>query len=267
MIKEQIPTSLGNMAVAASTIDKPRGTLFFWPGMFFDGTMWDPIVYAFLADYNIVVIDPPGHGGSDAPAGIFSIKSCSDVVAEILDHYGLLSCVVVGLSWGGFVGQSFFKNHPQRCDGLILMNTCASGPRGSEKVMFSIIPHLLSMFGVKTFEGALTSALLSKSAAKEDQVLVGKLRNFLHLLDYKALKPVLFSVMKYREDLSDCVAGQDVNCMVIYGDQDPAMDHERSEELISLMPKNVSIKKLPVGHNAVLEAPDDVASAMQGFLA
>ncbi|UWQ75684.1 alpha/beta fold hydrolase [Leisingera sp. M658] len=266
MIKEQIQTSLGSMAVAISQSSNPKGTLAFWPGMFFDGTMWDPVLDAFLTDYNILVIDPPGHGGSDAPQKIFSIKDCSVILREILDHHALPSCMIVGLSWGGFVAQSFCKHFPDRCDGLVLMNTCASGPKRSEKIMFTIIPRLLARFGVKNFESALTNALLSKSAAKGNRMLVSKLRNYLHLLDYKALKPVLFSVMKHREDLSDCLNGSDIPCLVIYGDQDPAMDAVRSEHLISRMPANVSITKLPVGHNAVLEAPSDVTAAMKRFL-
>nr|WP_275423104.1 alpha/beta hydrolase [Leisingera sp. MMG026] len=234
--------------------------------MFFDGTMWDPILEAFIPDYNILVIDPPGHGGSDAPQKLFSIKDCSVALREILDHHALPSCTIVGLSWGGFVAQSFCKHFADRCDGLILMNTCASGPKTSEKIMFSIIPRLLARFGVKNFEGALTKALLSKSAAEDDHMLVSKLRNYLHLLDYKALKPVLFSVMKYREDLSDCLNGRNIPCLVIYGDQDPAMDAARSEHLLSRMPSQASVTKLPVGHNAVLEAPEDVAATMQRFL-
>lgn len=266
MINQKIETSLGQMAVTASFPIFPKATLFFWSGMFFDGTMWDPILEMFYEDYNVVVIDPPGHGGSHSPQNIFSIAECATIVSEILGHYHLDSCIFVGLSWGGFVGQSFVKFFPQKCNGLVLINTCASAPTTFEKIVFSILPSLLSRFGVKSFEGTLANALLSKSTAMNNHALMAKLRNALRFLDYNALKPTLLSVMKHRENLVDCIDTQDLKCLVIWGNQDNSISKSRSSELISLTPTKAKIKELDVGHNAVLEAPKEVTSALLEFL-
>lgn len=265
MGKEQVGTNLGGLAVSTSFAEESRGNLFFWAGMFFDGTMWDSIIEAFDGDYNIVVVDPPGHGGSEAPQRIFSMNECALAAVEVLDHYQLSSSVIVGLSWGGFVAQALFKQYPDRCEGLVLLNTCAAEPILSEKIMFSVLPIMLSLIGAKPFQGALINALLSESAIKNNAMLVSKLRGYLRTLNFKTMKKVFYSVMTKRAGLEDCFGGRDVKCLVIFGYQDAAMDKVRTDQLISLLPAP-TVVGLEVGHNAVLEAPDQVISAMKNFL-
>lgn len=265
MKKSQVETSLGSIGVSVSFIDNPRTTLFFWPGMFFDGSMWDEIVEEFIDQYNLVVVDPLGHGSSSSPEGYFSILDCANVVSEILEYYKVESTIIVGLSWGGFVAQSFSKHFSEMCEGMILINTCASPARSSEKLFFFLLPKLLSWFGVKHFESALVDNLLSEKSIKDDYVLVSKVKNYLRALNYSSLKNVLYSVMREREDLEYCASDSAVKSMIIYGELDKAMDKERTDRLMSLYSQS-QVVSLPVGHNAVLENPKAVIDSLNEFL-
>lgn len=266
MIKEQLDTCFGYIAVTNSILSGDKPTLFFWPGLFFDGSMWDEVANKFADSHNILLIDPPGHGGSDGAPNNFTMDECANLTREILNHYKLTSCHFIGLSWGGFVAQAFLHNYEDMCKGVVLINTCSLPPSFQEKILFSILPVLIPKLGVKHFDKALIDALLSKTAIANNEVLYGKVRNQLHSLDFTRMRNVFRSVMKKRADLTSYLSGKSVKSLVICGEQDAAMTEPRTRHLISLLPANTPVVSLDVGHNAVLEKPEQVTSAIQKYL-
>ena len=76
-------------------------------------------------DIEIITFDSPGTGGSSTPALPYRFSGLAKTIAQMLDYLDYGKVDVLGLSWGGFIGQQFAHDYPHRCNKLILAATCA----------------------------------------------------------------------------------------------------------------------------------------------
>lgn len=73
----------------------------------------------------VLAIDNRGTGRSDKPRGPWTMGTMADDVAAVLDHAGVASAFVVGISMGGMIAQHVALRHPKRVRGLVLIATTA----------------------------------------------------------------------------------------------------------------------------------------------
>ncbi|MGX8008615.1 alpha/beta fold hydrolase [Mesorhizobium sp. ORM8.1] len=85
--------------------------------------MWDGQVPELAKSFRVLRYDFRGHGGSDAPAGAYSLDRFGRDVLELLDFLDISRVHFLGLSLGGFVGQWLGVHAPERIERLILSNT------------------------------------------------------------------------------------------------------------------------------------------------
>lgn len=85
--------------------------------------MWDGQIPELARSFRVLRYDFRGHGGSDAPAGAYSLDRLGRDVLELLDVLGFARVHFLGLSLGGFVGQWLGIHAPERIERLILSNT------------------------------------------------------------------------------------------------------------------------------------------------
>lgn len=88
-----------------------------------DHHMWDRQIAELTKAFRVLRYDTRGHGGSDAPAGAYSLDRLGRDVAELMDALKIESAHFCGLSLGGFVGQWLGYRAPERIDRLVLSNT------------------------------------------------------------------------------------------------------------------------------------------------
>lgn len=89
-----------------------------------DSGMWAEQVPAFLsAGYRVLRIDMRGHGGSDAPPGLYSMRRLADDVVFVLDSLELAQVDFCGLSIGGAIGQELALRNADRIRRLVLCDT------------------------------------------------------------------------------------------------------------------------------------------------
>ena len=91
-----------------------------------DRTFWGPLPDRLAARHRVLSVDLAGHGRSPAPTPDRGIAAYADDVAALLDALGIPSAGVVGLSFGGMIGQEFALRHPDRISALVVG---ACGPR------------------------------------------------------------------------------------------------------------------------------------------
>jgi len=90
--------------------------------------MWDEQIAAFKNRYRILAYDTRGHGGSDAPAGAYSLDMLAEDAKALLDAAGVKRCHWVGLSMGGMIGQTFALKYPGVFQTLTLADTSSRIP-------------------------------------------------------------------------------------------------------------------------------------------
>lgn len=92
------------------------------------GIMWEQQVPALVDGYRVLRYDIRGHGGSDAPAGPYTLDGLGDDVIAMLDALEIERVHWVGLSMGGMIGQNLAIRHPQRLVSLVLCDTTSRVP-------------------------------------------------------------------------------------------------------------------------------------------
>ncbi|MGX7733155.1 alpha/beta fold hydrolase [Rhodococcus sp. 2H158] len=88
---------------------------------------WRPLE-ARLGRFRTITVDPPGSGHSSVPRGRFGLREHAGVVDDLLEHLGIDSAGVLGLSFGGMVAQELARRSPGRVEKLALASTnCGLG--------------------------------------------------------------------------------------------------------------------------------------------
>lgn len=82
-----------------------RPLLHFLHGNGFCGRVYEPLLLALAADFDLWLCDAPGHGGSEAPARFPGWNACADAALEAFQAgraaYGDVPCFAAGHSFGG----------------------------------------------------------------------------------------------------------------------------------------------------------------------
>lgn len=88
-----------------------------------DLRIWDAVAEQLLLQGAVLRFDLPGHGLSEVPLPPQTIAGYGRVVVALLDALHIETCVLVGLSIGGLIGQWVALEHPTRLTHLVLSNT------------------------------------------------------------------------------------------------------------------------------------------------
>ncbi|MBJ7603854.1 MAG: alpha/beta fold hydrolase [Candidatus Dormibacteraeota bacterium] len=94
-------------------------------GVTMDLTMWDAQVAEFGDAWRCITLDIRGHGRSAQLEPGY--ESDADLL-EVLDDTAVGTCMLVGLSLGGYEAISFASRHPERCAALMLVDAWIPGP-------------------------------------------------------------------------------------------------------------------------------------------
>ncbi len=98
--------------------------IIFVHGFGLDCTMWQPQVEFFARKYRVVTYDVRGFGESSLPDRPYS--HAADLKA-LIDHLGLKSAHIIGLSMGGRIAINFALTYPGMVRSLTLMDTALDG--------------------------------------------------------------------------------------------------------------------------------------------
>ena len=87
----------------------------------------EPFLSQLERDFRVTVYDHRGVGNSARAVAGYSIADLADDAAGLLDHLGLESSHVLGISMGGMVAQQLALRHPSRVRTLTLGCTYSGG--------------------------------------------------------------------------------------------------------------------------------------------
>jgi 3-oxoadipate enol-lactonase len=101
--------------------------LVFIHGLGLTHAMWVPQVETFSRTHRVITLDVRGAGHSGKLMGWHRIveRQTADLVA-LLDRLGIEQAVLCGVSYGGVFVQRFVLDYPERCAGLIVVDSFSS---------------------------------------------------------------------------------------------------------------------------------------------
>ena len=239
--------------------DQP--TLFLAHSIGADHSLWDPQIPDLLPHFQVVRYDSRGHGGSDAPAGDYSIERLGRDIVGLADALGIDRFAFCGLSLGGMVGQWLGANAPQRLTHLVLANTSPHVPPAE---FWETRRRTVLESGMKPIlEGALQRSFSPETVANKDP-RVGSYRRTL-----LGTNPVGYAgcCAAIRDmDHTSLLAKTSVPTLVIGGDRDLPTPWTGHGEVLAREIPGARAVRLPAAHLSNLERPRSFTAALFDFL-
>ncbi|KRC65069.1 alpha/beta hydrolase [Aeromicrobium sp. Root236] len=266
LVDHDVPTVLGRIRVRT---DGDGPAMAMWPSLLMDGDLWAAQAAHFADRFTVLVIDPPGHGASEALTRGFTFEECATVIEQVLDHVGVGRAHVLGNSWGGMIGGTFAALHPDRVGVAVLMNATASTAGRHQRIEYAAMlraAHLLG--GIRPpLTRSVLKAFLGPTSLRTRPEVVRTVRASLSNVDMASATWAVRSVVPQRPDQRDLFARISTPVLVVAGEEDATFRVAETWVMAESIPGADFVVIDGAAHLAALEVPDRVNALVAGFLA
>jgi len=100
-----------------------KPTIVFINSLGTDMRIWDEVIRQLGDQFSFLTFDKRGHGLSELGEAPHSMETYAEDLAALLDHLGIRSATICGLSIGGLIAQCLCKSRPDLIKSLILCGT------------------------------------------------------------------------------------------------------------------------------------------------
>lgn len=223
--------------------------------------LWERAMPALAAHYAVVRFDMPGHGKSPIPTDSYTLEKVADAVIKAVSELGIQSFDYAGVSVAGAIALEIAHKYPQHIKHSVVVCSAPymGGPEGwTERIAqvtasgtASLVPSLPSRWFSDDFitkDPGAVKALLDMVATTDDSA---------YIKTCEALGT--FDARPYLADIS-------VPILVISGEIDPGSPPAAGAIIKDGVPGAKQVIIPGASHQAVVEAPLEVAKAMTAFL-
>lgn len=266
MAERHIQTSLGSIRVQ---ISGSGPAMLFWPSLLMTGDMWAGQAGHFADRHQVILVDPPGHGGSAPLTSEFTFVQCAQVVADILDALGIDKVHLVGNSWGGMIGGTFAALHPSRIHSAVLMN-CTGSPSGSRQKLeygaLLVAARLIGGLRPPLTKSAL-KAFLGPTTFRTRPEVVADVRRSVQSVDISSGAYAVRSVVPRRPDQLALFETISAPVLVVAGAEDATFPVLETRAMADAIPGSRFVVLDGVAHLAAMEEPGLVNTLVDEFVA
>ncbi|MCA4921057.1 MAG: alpha/beta fold hydrolase [Roseomonas sp.] len=266
---QMVPTKLGRLAVRDSgPADATGDVLVLWHAVLTDHRIYQAQIEAWRGRHRLIVIDGPGHGGSQAAPGPFSMADCATALAETLDALNITQpVVIVGTSWGGLVGGEFALAYPARTRALVMLNTPINAP--AEGLNFSdrfVVWGARWIHASSLYRDGVARAFFLPTTRAQGGPVMQAFHDHLRQADGPALALSVGSVLLEREALAPRMGGIRAPVLFIVGAEDNMYPPQTLRPAVAQLPQG-RFEVVPSAHISVVDAPEATTRLINEFLA
>lgn len=269
MIEKIYSTQLGEIHYWISdSFVHGRTTLVFLPGLTADHRMFQKQIDDFDGKYNLLVWDAPGHFCSRPFALSFSLMDKATWLDDILSREGIRRPVLIGQSMGGYVGQAYMQQYPNRLSGFISIDSAPLQRRymkGWEIALMKKIEPVYRLYPWKLLikngvQGTAMSAYGRSVMRKMMQTYADDSKEYARLAGhgYRMLAEAVEADLPYTVD---CPA------LLICGEKDMAGETKKYNRAWT-KGSGIPLVWIPdAGHNSNTDRPDLIDPLIEKFVA
>jgi 3-oxoadipate enol-lactonase len=228
--------------------------------------MWEPQAATLTDAHQVVRFDCRGFGGSPPGDGLLTMERIADDAAGILDHLGIPSAAVVGVSMGGYAAFALVRRHPERLRALVLADTRAGADSPETKATRAAQAEKVRREGARAIADAALPKLLGATSHAERPDLVARVRQIIEANPPRGITDALAGLAA-RADSTPALREIRVPTLVVVGEEDAITPVAEAETLH----RGIAGSRMAVipraGHLSSLENPDEFNRQVRSFLA
>jgi 3-oxoadipate enol-lactonase len=257
------PAQAQPVPLAAVRLDGPPGApvLVLGNSLGTSAGVWDRQVREFGQQFRLLRFELPGHGGSAAPPGPYSISGLGAGVLALLDSLSVDRAGYCGISLGGMIGIWLAAHAPDRIAALGLVCTSAYLPPASAWLDRA---EQVRAAGMSSVSGPVITRWFTPRYAAQAPAIVDSFR-----AEFERTDPVGYA------GCCAAVAGMDQRAtlpvisaptLVLAGAADPATPPAHGEFIAAGIP-GARLEVIPgAAHLAAVSAPAQVTGALHAHL-
>lgn len=230
--------------------------LLFVHGWTCDGTHWQRQVAEFSKDHRVIALDQRGHGESDKPDQDYAIAGFADDLEAFIAATRLDRPVIVGHSMGGIIALHLARRNPEIARGLVLIDANIVPPPAALK---PVVESAIDGMRLPSYREA-TRQFIEFSMFNEasDPDLKESIIERMLEAPERLIHTALASLIEETGKLSGPVPVPTLHLR--------ASTHVSSAEDIRERHPGIEVRELDGTHFLQIEHPDEVNSAIRGFL-
>jgi pimeloyl-ACP methyl ester carboxylesterase len=227
--------------------------------------MWTGQIPAMTPICRAITMDLRGFGASDVPPGPYWMAMMASDVRGLMHRLGIARAVLVGLSMGGYVAMSFYRNFPDAVCGLVLADTraAADNQQGRERRLMSA--EKAERDGTESVVEDMVQLLLSQEAIDTRPDLVSRVRSIALQNRPEGIASAQRG-MATRPDSTEMMARVDCPALVIVGSDDRLSTPEETRGWQERTPNSLLAIIPGAGHLSNIEQPDTFNRAVADFV-
>jgi pimeloyl-ACP methyl ester carboxylesterase len=234
-------------------------------GFTHDSRVWRPQLEGLADQHTVIAWDAPGAGRSSDPPETFGMADWADCLAGLLDAARVHRADIVGLSWGGLLGQEFYRRHTARVGSLVLADTYA-GWKGSlpEPIPEERLAACLrdASLPPSDFVPRYLPSMFSESAALEVRDEFAR-----HMSDFHPVGFRLMATAVAHADTRDLLPKIHVPTLLVWGDADVRSPMTVAHQMRDAIPGARLAVIAGAGHVSNLEDPAQFNAEVREFWA
>ena len=206
---------------------------------------------------SVLAHDQRGLGKTGIIDGPFTMAQYAQDAADLLDHVGWQSCIVVGISFGGMVAQEFAVTHPERVEKLVLLCTAAGGAAGASYPLHDDVdlePAVRADKQVPIFDTRFTPEYLANDAFAATLAKMLRDREFVPKSDEVRRGEVMQLEARRHHDVADRLGRITCKTLVMAGKYDGIASVERCRAIADRIP-NSELRVYDGGHLFIAQDP------------
>ena len=227
-------------------------------GFLMDQTMFDPQIEALAPEYRVITFDERGFGDTPVTGPFSYWDSAADAIA-LLDHLGIESAVLGGMSQGGFLSMRAALLAPERVQALVLLDTQAGIEDPANVGNYDLMHDVWVGQGPEPVQETVAGIILGEG---DWSGWYAKWAN----MDPDSFRYTYRCLMD-RDDITDRVGEITCPALVVHGTADLAISMDKAEALRDALGGQTTMVRIEGGpHAANLTHPGEVNDAILAFL-
>jgi pimeloyl-ACP methyl ester carboxylesterase len=234
---------------------------------------WEPWVARLSADHRVISLDLPGHGLTGAsPTRDYSAAANVAAVDAVVRAKGVSRFTLAGNSMGGGIAWRYALAHPDKLEGLILVDAAGAPPKGKTDLPIGFrlarMPVVRDVMTVVTPRSMIERSL-KQSVSVQSIVTPAAIDRYWELLRHPGNRQATVDRFGMTRDpvTKATFAAIRVPTLIIWGAEDKLIPVDNARWLAAAIPGSRTVIYPSIGHIPMEETPDRSAADVRAFLA